>query len=217
MLNARAGATGLDAKPRHHLSQLGRVVATNVGLHFPSFLTYEEWERAGQNVARIASSSAWFIGDWVACGQSRYESRYRDAIEAVGLDYQTIRNYAWVARRFDLERRRESLSFQHHAEVASLELKDQDHWLALAEKLSWSRNQLRREVRSSRKGLRPEAEGNVVHPLKVDRNRAARWRRAAEHVGSSLEAWIIANLDLAARGVLAENERLDAAVDELPT
>jgi hypothetical protein len=27
-------------------------------------------------------------------GQSRYASRYRDAVESIGLDYQTIRNYA---------------------------------------------------------------------------------------------------------------------------
>ncbi len=199
----------MDATGRRHPPRLGKVVATNVGLRFPESLTYEEWEGAGHNVARIASSAAWFIGDWVVCGQSRYESRYRDAIEAVGLDYQTIRNYAWVARRFELDRRRESLSFQHHAEVASLAPEEQNHWLERAKALGWSRNQLRQQVQHSRKGSPAEAEANVVHPLKVDRHRAARWLRAAEQVGSSFETWIIASLDLAARNVLANAEKPD--------
>jgi hypothetical protein len=193
-----------------------KVIATNVGLRFPHALTYEEWENAGHNVARIASSSAWFIGDWVVCGQRRYESRYRHAIEAVGLDYQTIRNYAWVARRFELDRRRENLSFQHHAEVASLSPQDQDHWLARAEEHGWSRNQLRLQVQRSRRATQDRVHANVVHPLKVDRGRAARWLRAAEHAGSSLESWIITNLDLAASNTLADDEVAEAALSPRP-
>jgi hypothetical protein len=41
-------------------------------------------------------------------------------------------NYAWVARKVELERRHETLSFQHHAEVSFLALKEQDKWLDLA-------------------------------------------------------------------------------------
>ncbi|MFE7274766.1 LmbU family transcriptional regulator [Streptomyces sp. NPDC057623] len=177
------------------------MLATRVGLRFPQSLSYDEWERAGYKVARIASSSAWFIGDWVAFGAVRYESRYRDAIDAVGLDYQTIRNYAWVARKFELTRRRENLSFQHHAEVASLPLQEQDHWLARAEECNWSRNQLRRHIRGERKAAQQAGQGESVQPLSVDRERLVLWTRAAELAGSSLEAWIIANLDRAADSV----------------
>ena len=195
----------LDRNGQNSLPQLDRkVIATNVGLRFPGSLTYEEWEHAGYNVARIASSSRWFIGDWVVCGQSRYESRYRDAIEMVGLDYQTIRNYAWVARRFDLARRREGLSFQHHAEVASLPENEQDYWLACAEEHGWSRNHLRKQVHRSRVDASRETESDVVQPVKVNRDRVARWLRAAEHTGDDLESWIIACLDSAADDVLGD-------------
>jgi len=54
-----------------------------------------------------------------------------------------------VARRFELERRRDNLSFAHHAEVAPLTQPEQDYWLRVAEEKGWSRNQLRREVRAS--------------------------------------------------------------------
>jgi hypothetical protein len=43
-----------------------------------------------------------------------------DHIVATGLDYQTLRNYAAVARRFELSRRRDNLSFHHHAELCAL-------------------------------------------------------------------------------------------------
>ncbi|MFF5675073.1 LmbU family transcriptional regulator [Streptomyces hygroscopicus] len=183
----------------------GNVLATRVGLHFPQSLTYDEWERAGYKVARIASSSAWFIGDWVAFGSIRYESRYRDAIEAVGLDYQTIRNYAWVARKFELARRRENLSFQHHTEVASLPAEEQDYWLTRAEECGWSRNQLRRNIRGTRKPTQRNGEGELVQPLRVDRDRVAWWTRAAELAGSSLETWIIANIDQAANNIFTNS------------
>jgi hypothetical protein len=55
---------------------------------------------------------------WLIHGENAYSGRYRDAIEQTSLDYQTLRNYAWVARSLPLSRRRDTLSFAHHAEVA---------------------------------------------------------------------------------------------------
>ncbi len=188
-------------------------MTTNVGLVFPKSLSYDEWENAGWRVARIASSAAWFIGDWVACGQVRYDNRYRAAIELVGLDYQTIRNYAWVARTFDIGRRREKLSFQHHAEVASMPSSKQDYWLNRAEQLGWSRNQLRRQLRVSQRAGDAEDQRGVVQPLTVDRDRMARWLKAAESAGCTLEVWMISCLDSAADGVLPDESQPAAAVN----
>jgi hypothetical protein len=89
----------------------------------------------------VASSSAWCLGDWLNYGQSAYPGRYQDAIEGTSLDYQTLRNYAWVARRFSLSRRRDRISFGQHAEVAALPEPEQDFWLRKAEELCWSRGQ----------------------------------------------------------------------------
>ncbi len=184
----------------------GRVVATDLGLRFPEALSYAQWMRAGHSVARIASTSAWFVGDWLVCGQNRYQDRYREAVEAVGLDYQTVRNYAWVARRFPVERRRDGVSFQHHAEVASLDPPDQDRLLAEAEAHGWSRNVLRAQVQSVKRGGETAAAGPVVQPLKVDQDRVDRWMRAAAESGSSLESWMIGCLDQAATHVLSDVE-----------
>ncbi|MFD9735678.1 LmbU family transcriptional regulator [Umezawaea sp. NPDC059074] len=195
-------AVGVRGSQEHAITFTGKVIATNVGLHFPDNLSYSAWIRAGQKVARIANSSAWFTGDWLACGQVRYADQYREAAKAVGLEYQTVRNYAWVARRFPIERRRENLSFQHHAEVASLAPCEQDRLLAAAERAGWSRNELRTQVQCTRQSGKPVDVGPVVQPLKVDRRQVDRWMRAANHAGVSLESWMIGCLDKAASSEL---------------
>ena len=70
--------------------------------------------------------AAWCLGDWLVFGEQAYAGRYRQAIERTSLDYQTLGNYAWVAKRFSLSRRRDELSFGHHSEVAALPEPEQD-------------------------------------------------------------------------------------------
>ncbi|KAA2253101.1 LmbU [Solihabitans fulvus] len=159
-------------------------------------MTFDAWERAGHQISRVVNSSAWYLGDWLVFGQDKYANRYSRAVEEVGLDYQTLRNYAWIARRFEYSRRREGLSFQHHAEVASMASDEQDHWLDLAERHGWSRNRLRREVRESRAEERPEDRALLprVSVAVVD---VQRWRQAATEARVDFEEWVIAALNVA--------------------
>nr|CAA55773.1 lmbU [Streptomyces lincolnensis] len=189
------------------------VLVTRVGLRIPAVLNFDTWERAGRHIARVADSSAWCLGDWIIYGQTRYSDRYRRAVEAAGLDYQTIRNYAWVARRFDLSRSVRRSSFQHHAEVAALPEEQQDHWLEQAERHEWSRNELRRNVRGARGQKKSDTAGRDVVTHHPEAERVERWRTAAERSGASLEEWICARLDFAASLVLqtqAEDARREA-------
>jgi hypothetical protein len=130
-------------------SNLDLLMLPRNGIKFPQQLPYEKWLSIGRQLSTVGSSSAWCLGDWLVHGELAYTGRYRDAVEQTSLDYQTLRNYAWVARRFEMSRRRDKLSFGHHAEVASLPAPEQDFWLRKAEEQSWSRNGLRREVRAS--------------------------------------------------------------------
>jgi hypothetical protein len=165
----------------------------------PDPLPFEEWKSAGTRLSRIASTSAWCMGDWLCFGQERYPDRYARAVEAVGLDYQTLRNYAWVARRFDHQRRHESLSFQHHAEVASLPPEEQERWLGLAEEQAWSRNHLRKNLRAA---LRPDADlaptESTLPQIKVSRSQFDLWLTAAQRAGVELEVWVVETLTGAA-------------------
>ena len=170
------------------------IVVTRVGLRIPKALDYPAWQQAGLKISRIADTSAWCLGDWLVYGQDRHPERYREAISIANLDYQTLRNYAWVARAFELERRRDRLSFQHHAEVAGLPAAEQDRWLDLAEQAGWSRNELRRYLRADRRGEGGLDSASLLR-LKPPAAHVATWREAAERMSQSLEDWIIATLD----------------------
>ncbi|MYW02375.1 LmbU [Streptomyces sp. SID3343] len=157
------------------------------------------------HIFRIADSSAWCLGDWLVYGQERYADRYQTGVEAAGLDYQTLRNYAWVARHFELGRRRETLSFGHHAEVASLPPAQADTWLDRAEQQGWSRNRLRLRLRESRQGARAAPLVRASLPrISAPVDRVERWREAASKVEENFEEWIRVALDRAAAHELGD-------------
>jgi hypothetical protein len=142
----------------------------------------------------------WWLGDWLVYGERTYGSRYRRAVAVTGLDYQTVRNYATVARRFRLPRRREELSFHHHAEVCSLPDDLQDRWLDLAAAGGWSRNELRRRLRAARGPS--ELESSAPVRLSAAPERVDRWRHAAEVRDRTLAEWAAEALDEAADHLL---------------
>jgi hypothetical protein len=213
--------------PIQHRSQLIKIgtptevdfgnvaVMPRTGLEFPSRMSFEKWLQIGRMLSAVYTSSAWCLGDWLVFGESRYNGRYRDAIDRTSLDYQTLRNYAWVARRFPLLRRRDTLSFGHHAEVAALSEPEQDFWLRKAETLSWSRNKLRREVKASLQERVQDSDGKLASAqtpnepnaylqtewlglhLKVTVEQFDRCRAMAAQADMSVEAWAIHMLDSA--------------------
>lgn len=201
---SRSRPNVLRGRPR----AAGQVLVTRVGLDLPGIVDFATWERAGVKIARIADSSAWCLGDWLIYGQDRFPDRYRRAISAAGLDYQTLRNYAWVARKFELGRRRVQLSFQHHAEVAALSQEDQDRWLGVAEEQGWSRNELRANIRMARHGS-ASAAAIPLPILRPPAERLDRWREAAALQSQDLEDWIMATLDASASHVLSARGALE--------
>lgn len=151
---SKAGPAGSSGEPVPRDSVLSFVGSQakvqKSGMLLPQNLSERSWEQIGTNLRELVNSSAWWLADWLIYGEAAYGwRRYKEAIERTGLDYQTLRNYAWVARRFEHHRRRDSLSFAHHAEVTRLSPPEQDYWLRKAEQQKWSRNELRRAVRAS--------------------------------------------------------------------
>jgi hypothetical protein len=185
-----------------HRSQ---VLTTNVGLQIPAGLTFENWENTGRRLSGIINSSSWWLGDWLIYGKDHYSDRYERGIRTVGLRYQTLRNYAWVSRRFAIDRRRASLSFQHHAEVASLSIAEQEHWLDQCEAHEWSTKQLRKAVRLAQENemAGEDQDTEPTQRLAVPSGHMRRWHSAASHAGIDLEEWVLVTLDSAAEEILA--------------
>jgi hypothetical protein len=141
------------------------------------------------------------LQDWLAFGQMKSGRRYKQGIALTGLDYQTLRNYALVARRFELSRRRDNLSFQHHAEVCALSVDGQDYWLDLAAKNRWSKSELRRRIRAAAARSMHGTPATAIR-LVLESPRERRWLEAAERSGCPLDHWIVQVLDEAASAVL---------------
>jgi hypothetical protein len=189
-----------------------KVMTTRTSLFLPPRLTIDAWREIGKKLSVLWDSVTWWQGDWLVYGQDRYPDRYQRALEGSGLDYQTLRNYSWVARRFPPGRRRASLSLQHHAEVASLSEKDQDDWLDRAERGGWSRNRLRSQLQDYKAGGRRLGAGfHGTLALKVPASRHERWRRAAERSGHDLTNWTVVVLDHAAEQTLRSAPDLSGA------
>jgi hypothetical protein len=113
-------------------------------------LTVADWVCQGRWLGALGRGSGWWIGDWVRYGNARYGDRYAPAARVTGYDVQSLRNMAYVAGRFDVQRRRGGLSFSHHAELAGLPAEEQDIWLDRAEVGALSVGSLRSELRHAR-------------------------------------------------------------------
>jgi hypothetical protein len=119
-------------------------------------LTLDEWQGYGSRLGTVSKSTNWWLGDWVRFGQRQYDQRYREAAKVTGYDEQTLMNFAYVAGRYDVSRRREALSWSHHAELAPFDAPTQDLWLDHAMLRGLSIRQLRGAVRQAR---RPSDDG----------------------------------------------------------
>jgi hypothetical protein len=126
------------------------VKVTSKGLVLPEKLSFEEWLAVGRQIAERASAFAFAVGDWLFRGQWEYGKNYAEAAEELGFDVGTMRNYASVAGRFDLARRRVDRRFSHHAAVASLDPPTADRLLEQAAKKDWSMRELREAARAER-------------------------------------------------------------------
>ncbi|MEV7083444.1 LmbU family transcriptional regulator [Streptomyces sp. NPDC093516] len=211
-----AGAGGGGAPREAVLSFVGgQATVGTSGMTFPQGLPERSWERIGSGLRELTNSSAWWLGDWLIYGETTYGARrYREAVERTGLDYQTLRNYAWVARRFEHHRRWDGLSFAHHAEVTSLPPAQQDHWLREADRLKWSRNELRRALRAvaagdgtRRRASPTDAPGATAEPrgkvatltIELSAGQLDHYSQVAAAHGLPVEQWVTRMLDAADR------------------
>ena len=110
-------------------------------------LTLPEWIGHGKSLGSVARASGWWIGDWIRYGNAKYGEKYEAAARVTGYDIHSLMNMAYVARRFEISRRREKLSFSHHAELAALHAEQQDLWLDRIEREALSVHALRVQLK----------------------------------------------------------------------
>jgi len=165
-------AKGLTRIP--YLAEQGRLDfegfrLTPIGLVAHGRPTFEAWQRCGVFLRGVEGAVPFWLGDWINYGEITYAGKYDEALETIGLEYQTLRNYAYVARQIEMSRRRDNLTFSIHAEVAPLEREQQEHWLNRAAGEGLKRADLRDALRLERRrevyaaGAMPAGRFRVVY------------------------------------------------------
>lgn len=96
------------------------IAISKTGLQVTRALTWDEWVAVGRRVDEVDVAIQWIIGDWINYGDKQYGEVYAQAVEFTRYDYHTLANFAYVSRAFEFSRRRENLTFSHHAAVAGL-------------------------------------------------------------------------------------------------
>lgn len=129
------------------------VTATSLQLTDPD-LPWEDYENLGAFLGQMNRACAWWVGDLIIYGEEFFGHYHAQVEGALGLAPQTIANRASVARHIPPSKRRPSLPFGVHAEVAYLEPSERDRWLDRAELGAWTRAKLRQEMgRGNKLGL----------------------------------------------------------------
>jgi hypothetical protein len=95
---------------------------TPTALALPERLSRRDWEELGAQLAAAEQALGWWLGDWWRYGEQRWGARkaLTTTVAWRGPAYQTCKKAAVVCRAFERFRRRNLLSFKHHAEVAAL-------------------------------------------------------------------------------------------------
>lgn len=121
-------------------------LSVNTGRKFREDTTLQEWVDEGVSIYRESEKLTWDLADWAAFGERTFGA-LKEFCEKHGMNYGTLRNFAYVATNVELSLRNDKLSFYHHMAVAPLPRRDQAKWLTKAAANNWSVAELRRQLR----------------------------------------------------------------------
>lgn len=131
-------------------------------------ISFPEWVEHGRRLGRMGRGIGWWIGDWLRFGNATYGERYAPVARMTGYDRQSLMNMVYVASSVEPARRREELSWSHHAEIAALEPAEQDAWLDRAVRDRLSVRCLREAIRNERRAATAEQRSAERRPARDD-------------------------------------------------
>lgn len=143
--------------------QLGNFRVTMTGLTVMGRVTQDEWWAFFDGVQKIESAIQFIIGDLACYGEDEFRISYEEIAQRTGYKSETVENYAYVSRNVHQSLRNDSLSFNHHYLVASLnndETKQQ--WLLTAQEHELSVRNLELAINIWREGGDPQRVFDIV-------------------------------------------------------
>jgi site-specific DNA-methyltransferase (adenine-specific) len=143
------------------------VTETPTGLLFAEDTPFEVWGDLTDRLIRAHKRLEFAIADAINFGR-RYGERYGNWVHETQLSTSTLNTIAYVGRQIDVCRRRQDISFSHHAEVAPLPPKMQDALLDLAVDNGWKREELRDAARQARAQIKLAERALLAVPVVSD-------------------------------------------------
>lgn len=127
--------------PSTAIERAGAVV-DDVSLRFSRKPEWEELENLAGFLGGIGRAYPWWVGDVLNMAEDEFEEWAQ--LEAyLPHSPQTLANYKSVAKHVPPSRRRKSLSYSVHAEVAYLQPRERDEMLSEAVRNGWKREEMR--------------------------------------------------------------------------
>lgn len=170
---------------------------TGTGIAVHGRPTFEDTQGAFDFVTRAHKHSGFWLADMILYIESREEwGDKRDAMISadIGITEQSVRQYRYVGKHVPPANRVEGVAFGHHAVVANLSAAEQVEWLEQSKAENWTRGELTKAVRTSKRvklidGQAPGVWTLIVEvEVDVEAKTAARAeKRAAEAVARLLE------------------------------
>ncbi len=124
----------------------GNIQISSLGLQFNGDVPEQAIDELLQKFGTVTRGCMFILGDAINYAENKWGDKYEHWIAVTGLEYQTLRNAGWIARKIELSRRRDTLTFEHHKLVARLEPDEQTRWLDLAEREGFSKRRLAKSL-----------------------------------------------------------------------
>lgn len=138
----------------NELVKLHKCKLTETALVIQKDISFDEWMQIGAFLKQVNKCVLWWLGDWLNFGEHKYGEKYSQALDETDYSYSGLSNAAWVANKIETSRRRENLSWSHHAEVAGLSEEKQDIFLGKSFDNKLSVMGLRKEIQREKHSIK---------------------------------------------------------------
>jgi hypothetical protein len=132
----------------------------------------EDWLDEGARLRGRHVALLFAVGDWLQYGEKKYGETYAQAEAVTGYKPEFLSRCKWIAKKVSKKNRVATLSFKHHAAVASLDEKTQDAFLQLAQFQGMTADETRAAVQEAK------ATGEVDQPEGKKRGRKPKAEQA---------------------------------------
>lgn len=130
------------------MTERAGVTYGRTSLEIAKRLTPAKFRELLTSLDAMAAGHQFWVGDALVKGEEDLdEHEFHQAVaDTISLEPHTITNYRWVAKSVEASRRREELTWSHHAEVARLTPAQQTAMLKRAVEKAWGVRELRDAV-----------------------------------------------------------------------